>query len=74
MVKKIQLVDQEPDEKSLDTADYQRQVLELLAAIDWKLWEIYKMQSKHPQEAVDDTTVTDTPMEYTPVRLDDDTE
>lgn len=47
MVKKIQIVDQEdPITEEMDTADFQTKILELLSAIDWKLWELYKIEQE----------------------------
>jgi hypothetical protein len=50
MVKKIQIVEhEEATATEMDTADFQQQLIELLTAIDWKLWEIYKIQQEHNQ-------------------------
>ena len=44
MVKKIKLIeDPTASADELDTAEYQRKMLEYQQAIDWKLWELLKI-------------------------------
>lgn len=57
MVKKIQLVDTPPSSDELSDAEYRQKMLAFMEAIDWKLWELLKIQQSN-QDIVQETPVT----------------
>ena len=57
MVKKIQLVDTPPSSDELSDAEYRQKMLAFMEAIDWKLWELLKIQQSN-QDTVQETPVT----------------
>lgn len=44
MVKKIRLIEEEASAEELDAIDFQNKVLGFLEAMDWKLWEMLKIE------------------------------
>lgn len=44
MVKKIRVIDEEVDPVELDKKDFEQKLLNYLQAIDWKLWELLKLE------------------------------
>ena len=44
MVKKIRLIEEEQTAEELDAKEFQAKILEYMQAIDWKLWEMLKIE------------------------------
>lgn len=44
MVKKIRVIDEQESAESLDEADFKVKMLTFLEQIDWKLWELLKIE------------------------------
>lgn len=44
MVKKIRLIEEEQSSEELDAKEFQAKVLEFMQAMDWKLWEMLKIE------------------------------
>jgi hypothetical protein len=44
MVKKIRLIEEEQSSEELDAKEFQAKILEYMQAIDWKLWEMLKIE------------------------------
>lgn len=44
MVKKIRLIEEEETTEELDAKEFQTKLLDYLQAIDWKLWEMLKIE------------------------------
>ena len=44
MVKKIRLIEQESSDEELEIAEFQSKMLEYMRAMDWKLWEMLKIE------------------------------
>lgn len=44
MVKKIKIIEEEKTLEELTTISFQEKLLEYLQAIDWKLWELMKIE------------------------------
>lgn len=61
MVRKVKVIEEPED----GVTEYQKRVIALLEAIDWKLWEIYKHQSRDV-ETLDDLEVS---TDFKPVRV-----
>lgn len=49
MVKKIRLIEDETTVEELDSAEFRAKLLEYLQAIDWKLWEMLKIEQKRAE-------------------------
>lgn len=62
MVKKIKLIEDEDYADDLDNREFQEKVLEYLQAMDWKLWEMLKIeQARAEKEGLIETESTDEP-------------
>ncbi len=46
MVKKIRLIEDEVSDEQMDSADIQKQFLELAKSMDWKLWELLQTMQR----------------------------
>lgn len=49
MVKKIRLIEDETSAEDLDNEEFKAKVLEYMQAIDWKLWEMLKIEQKRAE-------------------------
>ena len=72
MVKKIKLVEDEKSFEELDTQEFQRQMLEYMKAMDWKLWELLKIEQARAEvnEVTNITNVSDPSVK--PIIVDED--
>lgn len=73
MAKKIQVINQEEmSTDEMDQVDFQRKLLELLTAIDWKLWELYKIEMERDARVKPDNTTTETTnTDFTKIRINE---
>jgi hypothetical protein len=46
MVKKIRILDEPEETKQLSDTELKTELLDLLKAIDWKLWELLKIEQQ----------------------------
>ena len=46
MARKIRLIEEEPSDNTLDSNDFQKEVLELAKSMDWKLWELLQTMQR----------------------------
>lgn len=46
MARKIRLIEEEPSDNTLDSNDFQRELLELAKSMDWKLWELLQTMQR----------------------------
>ena len=51
MVKKIRLIEEESTAEELNTTEFQSKLLGYMQAIDWKLWEILKIEQAREERA-----------------------
>jgi hypothetical protein len=61
MVKKIRVVEEQSSAEEMDKDDFQKKLLEYLHQIDWKLWELLKIE----QARNGDVTLQDAPVAET---------
>lgn len=62
MVKKIKLIEEQPDIDELEEKDYQAKMLEYMQAIDWKLWEMLKLyQAWADREGITENKAVEVP-------------
>ena len=46
MARKIRLIEEEPSDNTLDSNDFQKELLELAKSMDWKLWELLQTMQR----------------------------
>ena len=46
MARKIRLIEEEPSDNTLDSNDFQKEILELAKSMDWKLWELLQTMQR----------------------------
>lgn len=78
MVKKIRLIEEEQSAEELDAKEFQAKILEYIQAIDWKLWEMLKIEQARAERegllepAADEKKPAHTaPKDFKPVVVDD---
>jgi hypothetical protein len=78
MVKKIRLIEQESSAEELNTAEFQSKMLEYMRAMDWKLWEMLKIEQARairdgimPAEVEPEAPTRETAKDFKPVVIDE---
>lgn len=65
MVKKVKFIEEQPSPDDISQQNFQEQLLDYLKAIDWKLWEILKIEQAR-DEKENETAETDAVSEILP--------